>query len=64
MPGISVILPVYQGERYLEKCVESVCNQTFSDWELLIVNDGSTDATAAIADSCAGKDARIRVFHR
>lgn len=64
MPGISVILPVYQGEKYLKKCVESVQNQSFEDWELLIINDGSTDATAAIADECAAGDDRIRVFHR
>lgn len=64
MPGISVVLPVYQGEAYLQKCVESVQNQTFQDWELLIVDDGSTDRTAAIADQCAAGDSRIRVFHR
>ena len=64
MPGISVILPVYQGEKYLKKCVESVRNQSFEDWELIIVNDGSTDATAAIAGECAAADSRIRVIHR
>ncbi len=64
MPAISVIVPVYQGERYIEKCVESVMKQTFSDWELLIVNDCSTDGTAAICDACAAKDDRIRVFHK
>lgn len=64
MAGISIILPVYQGERYLKNCVESVRNQTFRDWELLIVDDGSTDGTAAMADACAAEDARIRVVHR
>ena len=64
MPAISVIVPVYQGERYIEKCVESVTKQTFSDWELLIINDCSTDGTAAICDACAAKDDRIRVFHK
>lgn len=64
MPSISIILPVFQGEAYLQKCVESVQNQTFADWELLIVDDGSTDATAAIAGSCAAGDDRVRVFSR
>ena len=43
MPSISVIVPVYQAEAYLKKCVESVVKQTFSDWELLLVDDGCTD---------------------
>lgn len=64
MPGISVIVPVYQAERYLEKCVESVTRQTFSDWELLLVDDGCTDGSPAICDRCAAEDPRIRVFHR
>ena len=64
MPSISVILPVHQGELYLEKCVESVRNQSFQDWELLIIDDGSTDGTAAICDRCTKEDDRIRVFHR
>ena len=64
MPAISIIVPVYQGERYIEKCVESVMKQTFADWELLIINDCSRDGTAAICDACAAKDDRIRVFHK
>ena len=64
MPSISVILPVHQGELYLEKCVESVRNQSFQDWELLIIDDGSTDGSPAICDKCAKEDNRIRVFHR
>ena len=64
MPSISVILPVYQGEKYLKKCVESVQNQSFQDWELLIVDDGSTDSTPAICEECAAADDRIRVIHR
>lgn len=64
MPSISVIVPVYQAEAYLEKCVESVIRQTFSDWELLLVNDGCTDRSPAICDRCAAGDQRIRVFHR
>lgn len=64
MPSISVILPVHQGETYLKKCVESVRNQSFRDWELLLIDDGSTDASPALCDECAREDDRIRVFHR
>ena len=64
MPSISVIVPVYQAEKYLKKCVESVTKQTFPDWELLLVDDGCTDASPAICDACAAEDDRIRVFHR
>jgi glycosyltransferase involved in cell wall biosynthesis len=63
MPGISVIVPVYQAEKYLEKCVESVRKQTFQDWELLLVDDGCRDDSGAICDRLAGEDDRIRVFH-
>ena len=64
MPGISVIVPVYNAEKYLKKCVESVQNQTFQDWELLLVDDGSKDGSRAICDQCAAGDGRIRVFHK
>ena len=64
MPSISVIVPVYQAENYLKKCVESVQNQSFSDWELLLIDDGCTDGSPAICDQCAAEDDRIRVFHR
>lgn len=64
MPSISVIVPVYQAEDYLEKCVESVTNQTFSDWELLLIDDGCTDKSPALCDACAARDDRIRVFHK
>ena len=64
MPSISVIVPVYQAEKYLKKCVESVVKQTFSDWELLLIDDGCTDDSPAICDQCAAEDDRIRVFHK
>lgn len=64
MPSISVIVPVYQAERYLKKCVESVVKQTFPDWELLLIDDGCTDDSPAICDACAAEDDRIRVFHK
>ena len=64
MPSISIIVPVYQAEKYLQKCVESVIKQTFPDWELLLIDDGCTDGSPAICDRCAAEDARIRVFHK
>mgnify|MGYP002854668285 CR=1 FL=1 len=63
-PLISLIVPVYNGERFLRACVESVLAQTCSAWELVLVDDGSSDGTAALADGFAAADARIRVFHR
>ena len=50
MPSISVIVPVYQAEKFLRDCVESVRRQTFSDWELLLVDDGCTDGSPALCD--------------
>ena len=64
MPGISVIVPVYQAEKFLPACVESVTNQTFSDWELLLVDDGCTDRSPAICDRFAAADSRIRALHQ
>ncbi len=64
MPSISVIVPVYQAEKFLRDCVESVRRQTFSDWELLLVDDGCTDGSPALCDKLARKDDRIRVFHK
>jgi len=63
-PFISVVMPVYNNERLLPNAVNSVIGQTFSDWELIIINDGSTDGTAQIADAFAGADERIRVIHQ
>ena len=61
---VSVIIPVYNGERYLRACIDSVLNQTWRDFELICVDDGSTDGTAAILEDSASGDARIRVLHR
>lgn len=63
MPKISVIVPVYKVEPYLHRCVDSILAQTFSDFELLLVDDGSPDNCGAICDEYAEKDCRIRVFH-
>lgn len=62
MPLISVIIPVYNVEKHLEKCLKSVINQTFRDMEIICVNDGSTDNCAKILDKYAAKDSRITVI--
>ena len=64
MPSISIICPVYQAEDFIERCVKSVQGQVFSDWELLLINDGSRDKTKQLCDKLAQKDHRIRVFHK
>ena len=60
---VSVIMPVYNTEEYLDDTVRSVIHQTYTDWELLAIDDGSTDASGRILDDWACKDSRIRVFH-
>ena len=64
MPEISVIVPVYNTEQYLSRCIESILKQSFTDFELLLVDDGSTDGSGAVCDAYAEKDERIRVFHK
>ena len=59
---ISVIVPVYNVELYLRKCLNSVVNQTYRDLEILIIDDGSTDGSGEICDEYR-KDERVRVFH-
>lgn len=63
MPKVSIILPVYNGECYLQQSVNSIISQTFTDWELIIVDDCSTDSTALIANQYAGSDSRIHVIY-
>lgn len=62
-PKISIIVPIYNVEKYLEKCISSLLNQTFSDFELILVNDGSPDNCGKICDSFKEKDSRIKVLH-
>ena len=63
-PLVSVIMPVYNCESFLSESIESVISQSYKNWELLIVNDGSTDCTYKIIDNYSQKDSRIKVFHR
>ena len=64
MPKLSVIVPVYNTERYLRECIDSILAQTFADFELILVDDGSTDGSGAICDEYAGRDLRVRVIHQ
>ena len=61
---VSVIVPVYNTERYLRQCIDSILQQSYSDFEILLVDDGSTDDSGKILDEYARKDNRIRVFHQ
>lgn len=61
---ITVIVPVYNVEKYLSKCLESICKQTYSNLEILVVNDGSTDKSGEICEHYSTNDTRIKVIHR
>lgn len=63
-PLISVIVPVYQVEEYLERCVKSILSQTYKNLEVILVDDGSPDQCPAICDACAEKDVRVKVIHQ
>lgn len=63
-PTISVIIPVYNTEKYLHRCIDSVLAQTYKDFELLLIDDGSKDSSGAICDEYAAQDTRVRVFHK
>lgn len=64
MPKVSVIVPVYNAEKYLHECVNSICAQTLQDIEIILVDDGSTDRSPCICDGYAAADARIQVIHK
>lgn len=64
MPKISIIIPIYNVERYLNECIESVINQTFKDIEILCVNDGSKDKSLSIIEEFAQKDGRVKVINK
>lgn len=60
----SIIIPVYQAEEYIRQCLDSIVNQTFKDFEVIIIDDGSTDGSGNICDEYAAHDSRIHVFHQ
>lgn len=64
MPKVSIIVPVYNTEKYISRCIESILSQTFEDIEIIIVDDGSTDGCGAICDKFALRDERVRVVHQ
>lgn len=64
MPTISIIVPVYNAEKYLHRCIDSILSQTYTDFELLLINDGSVDKSAKICDDYACKDDRIKIFYK
>lgn len=64
MPQISIIVPVYKVENYLHKCLDSILAQTFTDWECILIDDGSPDNSGKICDEYAEKDSRFRVIHQ
>src|SRR5690348_12279144 len=61
-PLVSVLTPVYNGEQYLEECIQSVLRQTYTNWEYIIADNMSTDRTLEIAETFATRDSRIRVI--
>lgn len=63
-PKISVIVPVYNAEPYLRRCIGCILSQTFADFELLLIDDGSKDRSGAICEEYADRDSRVRVFHK
>ena len=63
-PLVSVIVPVYKTEKFIHRCIDSVLNQTYSNWEMILIDDGSPDACGQICDSYAEKDDRIHVIHQ
>ena len=64
MKMISVIVPIYNVEQYLEQCLDSIISQTYSQLEIILVDDGSTDSSGQICDKYARKDERIVVIHK
>jgi glycosyltransferase involved in cell wall biosynthesis len=64
LPWISIIVPVYMNEKYIKRCVESILLQTFTDVELILIDDGSLDSSGRICDEYAKKDTRVRTIHK
>ena len=63
-PRISIVIPVYKAENYLRRCVKSILAQTYTDFEVLLVDDGSPDMSGSVCDECTSLDTRIHVYHK
>ena len=63
-PTVSIIVPVYNAERTIRRCIDSILNQEYADFELLLVDDGSADHSGSVCDEYASRDSRVRVFHK
>ena len=61
---ISIVVPVYNAEKELQRCVDSIFRQSFSNWELLLIDDGSRDSSPALCDRLGAQDTRVRVWHK
>ena len=64
MAAVSIIVPAYNAQNTIGRCIESILNQTYTDFELLVMDDGSRDGTAAIIDGYAAKDPRVIAVHK
>ena len=62
--AISIIVPIYKAEKYLRKCIDGILQQSFTDFQLILVDDGSPDSSGEICDEYASKDSRIEVIHK
>lgn len=63
-PTVSIIVPVYNAENTIQRCIDSILDQEYADFELLLVDDGSKDTSGAICDAYAAADPRVRVLHK
>ena len=61
---ISIVVPVYNAEKELQRCVDSIFRQSFSNWELLLIDDGSRDSSSTLCDRLGAQDTRVRVWHK
>lgn len=61
---VSVVIPVYNVEKYLKECIDSVIRQTYTNWELILIDDGSCDKSGEICDEFSNRDSRIHVLHQ
>lgn len=64
MPKVSIIVPMYNSEKYIKKCINSILCQTYTDFELIVIDDGSTDSSGKISDELSKSDSRIKVYHQ